>query len=156
MENKKIVDNIILVQESIYNSWTNKEKGMVVKLDMKNAFVRVRHSFLYEVLKKFGFNEAFIEWIRACIGSPWISPMVNGRPRPFFQISRGLRQGCLLSPLLYIIMAESLSIKLDHERRMGRLLGLSFTIGVKSINHSQFVDDTLLLGAASFNNSQKI
>jgi hypothetical protein len=35
------------------------------------------------------------------------------------------------------------------ERRNGKLPGLRIARGVKEINHSQFVDDTLLLGAAT-------
>jgi hypothetical protein len=67
----------------------------------------------------------------------------------FFKSKRGLRQGCPLSPLLYIIMVEALNKELEHERVSGKLQGISFARGVKGINHSQFVDETLLLGGAS-------
>jgi hypothetical protein len=45
---------------------------MIIKIDMANAFDRVRHSFLYAVLRKFGFGDNFINWIFTCIGGPWI------------------------------------------------------------------------------------
>ena len=102
-----------------------------------------------EVFRKFGFDEGFINWIQECTRSSWIVPTINGRPCTFFQSSRGLRQGCPLSPLLYILMVESLSKKLEHERRMGRLPGIEFTWGIKEINHSQFADDTLILITSS-------
>lgn len=76
-----------------------------------------------------------------------------------FQGSRGLRQGCPLSPFLYILLEDSLSRKLEDERRKGRLSRLLIARGVKEINHSQFADDTLLLGAASIiivNRFQKV
>jgi hypothetical protein len=44
------VDNIILVQEAINTNRDNKDKGMIIKIDMENAFDRVRHSFLFYVL----------------------------------------------------------------------------------------------------------
>jgi hypothetical protein len=159
LKNKQITDNIVLVQEAIHSSKKSKAPGMVIKLDMVNAFDRVKHSFLYSVLKAYGFSEEFIRWIRACIGSPWISPLINGRPSQFFKASRGLCQGCPLSPFLYILLADSLSRKLEDERRKGRLSGLLIARGVKEINHSQFADDTLLLGAASIiiaNRFQKV
>jgi hypothetical protein len=56
VSNRQIWDNIILVQEAIHTSVTNKEKGMIIKIDMVNAFDRVNHEFLYEVLSKFGFQ----------------------------------------------------------------------------------------------------
>jgi len=51
-----MMDNIMLVQEFIHSSRGRHEKGMVIKLDMTNAFDKVRHSFLFAVLTRFGFG----------------------------------------------------------------------------------------------------
>ena len=96
-----------------------------------------------------GFSKNFCRWIKACISSPWIAPPVNGMPVGFFQASRGLRQGCLLSPLLYLIVVESLSKKLQAMQNNGDLRGLKIARGVKNANHAQYADDTILLGGAS-------
>eukprot|EP00253_Pinus_taeda_P027333 PITA_27333 len=149
LPNRQITNSILLVQEAIHSSLSRKEKGFVLKLDLENAFDRVRHSFLIVVLKKTGFETPFINLIVACISSPWISPLINGRPGEAFQSSRGLRQGCPLSPYLFILMAESFSRVLDHNQRLGLITGIKFGNGAKSINHSQFADDTLLIGGAS-------
>jgi hypothetical protein len=42
-----------------------------------------------------------------------------------------------------------LSRKLEHERIVGNILGLQITRRAKNLNHSQFAEDTLLLGGAS-------
>jgi hypothetical protein len=83
----------VLVQEEINSSKVRGEKGMVIKIDMANAFDRFYHSFLLEVLHKCGFSPEFIWWIEACISSPWIAPLINGCPTKFFKASRGLKQG---------------------------------------------------------------
>ena len=88
---------------------------MLIKLDMKNAFDRVKLPFLYEVLLSFGFCPEFVKLIKACTENPWISPLVNGRPTAFFKATRGLHQGYPMSPFLYILMVESLSRKLKVE-----------------------------------------
>jgi hypothetical protein len=54
-----------------------------------------------------------------------------------------------LSPTLYNYGRFSEYI-LERERVLGNLHGISIVRGVKETNHSQFVDDTLLLGGASF------
>eukprot|EP00253_Pinus_taeda_P003315 PITA_03315 len=149
LSNRQIHDTITLVQEAIHSSTSRQEKGFVLKLDLANAFDRVRHSFLFAVLRKMGFNSAFISTIAACISGPWISPLINGRPCEAFQFTRGLRQGCPLSPYLFILMAESFSRALDYNKRVGLISGIKFGNGVKNINHSQFADDTLLIGGAS-------
>ena len=100
-------------------------------------------------MQKFGFASDFISWVRACISKPWIAPLVNGRAAPFFQATRGLRQGFPLSPLLYAIQASVLSFQLDSTRHDQDLPGIKMARGIKDINHAQFVDDTILLGGAS-------
>ena len=75
---------------------------------MTNDFDKVNHTFLFKVLTKSGFSDNIISWIKTCIRKPWIVPLVNGRVKKLFKASWGIHQGCPLSPLLYIIMMDSL------------------------------------------------
>lgn len=149
VEGRNVLDNVIQVQEILHSSKKRNEKGMLIKLDMANVFDRVNRSFLLKVLLAFGFSPHFVQLIKACIDNPWIAPLVNGRPSNFFQARRGIRQGCPLSPFLYILMADSLSRKLTVERTVGSLPGLKSSADVVPLNHSLFADDSLLLGGAS-------
>lgn len=149
MQDRQFEDSIVLVQEAIHTSYRTKSKGMVIKLDMANAFDRVWHSFLFEIMEPFEFSKNFIRWISACINGPLIAPLVNDGPSAFFQASRGLWKGCPLSPLLFIIVAKTLSTKLEQKHVLGNLLGLQIAWGTKNINHSQFADNTLFMGGAS-------
>lgn len=146
---RQITDNVILIQEAIHRRINRKERGMIIKLDMANAFDRVDHHFLTEVLRKFGISNKFISIIMECISNPWTAPLINGHMRSYFRSSRGLRQGFPLSPFLYIIMAETLSIHLEKLRKQKEITGISIERGIKEINHSLFADDTLLIGGAS-------
>ena len=146
---RQIWDNFILVQEAIHASSSQGDSSMAIKIDMANAFDGVEHNFLFKVLHKFGFSQNFMNWINSCIESPWIAPLINGRPCPFFKMSIGLRQGCPLSPILYVLMAESRNISLKWESVSGNIPGLKIIHGVKRLNHSQFADDTILLSRAS-------
>jgi hypothetical protein len=154
IKGRQILDNLVLVQEAIHSSTQRKEKGMVIKLDLANAFDRVRHEYLFTVMEKMGFSQKFTTWVKACIAAPWIAPLVNGRSTEFFQASRGLRQGCPLSPLLYAIQASVLSFQLGNCQQNQTLSGLRIVHNVEDINHAQFVDDTLLLGGASVNTAR--
>eukprot|EP00253_Pinus_taeda_P023946 PITA_23946 len=149
VEGRNITDNVIQVQEIIHSSKQRKEKGMLVKLDMATAFDRVDRSFICKVLMAFGFSQQFINLINACIGNPWIAPLVNGRPTNFFQMQRGIRQGCPLSLSLYILMVESLSRKLAEEKSRGNIPGLKPFHGAEGQNHALFADDIILLGGAT-------
>lgn len=63
---------------------------MVIKLDMANVFDKVRHSFLFKVMKKMGFHDQFIQWVALCTGSPWIAHFINERGTRFFKASKDL------------------------------------------------------------------
>ena len=130
VKGRHILENVIQVQEAMYSSFHRQEKGMLIKLNMADGFDRVKLSFLYSVLHYFGFSHAFINLIKSCIDKPWIAPLVNGRPTKIFQASMGLRQGCLLSSFLYIIMVYSLSIKLSAGKYLGIILGINSASGV--------------------------
>jgi ribonuclease HI len=153
---RHILDNITLVQEAIHSSCKKKEKGMAVKLDLANAFDRVRHDFLFSVMQRFGFNQQFINWVKACIKAPWVAPLINGRPAKFFQASRGLRQGCPLSPMLYVIQASVLSFQLQSALHNRVISGIKVAPAVKEVSHTQFADDTLLLGAATLKTARNL
>ena len=58
----------------------------------------------------------------------------------WFQIGRGVHQGCILSPCLFNLYAE-------HIMRNAGLDGLQAGIktGVRNINHLRYVDDTILM-----------
>jgi hypothetical protein len=110
---------------------------MAMKIYMANAFDRVNHDFLKSVLKKIGFNPLFISWTNSRISHPWIALLFNGRSAPFFQSTRGLRQGCLMSPLLCVLVSEPLNRRLEWEHINGTITSLCIARGVKElINHS--------------------
>lgn len=142
------MDNVIQVQEAMHSNNLRNEKGMLIKLDMANAFDKLKLSFLYQVLLSFKFDQEFVKLIQSCTISPWITPLVNGRLADFFQAMRALRQGCPLPPFLYILMADTLSRKLDQDIIAGAAPGLKITKDLKAINHALFADDSLMLGGA--------
>ena len=63
-------------------------------------------------LKKFGYGPKFISWIKLLYTSPKASVITNGKRSQYFQLSRGTHQGCPISPLLFALAIEPLSIAL--------------------------------------------
>ena len=53
VKGRNLVDNVIQVQEALHSSFQRKEKGMLIKLDLKNDFDQIKLPFLYEVLLSF-------------------------------------------------------------------------------------------------------
>jgi hypothetical protein len=60
LQSRLICENSIIVQEAVHSSHSSGKRYMIIKLNMENAFGRVRYNFLFTVMKKFGFAEKFI------------------------------------------------------------------------------------------------
>ena len=76
------------------------------------------------------------------------SILLNGSPLNFFEVSRGIRQGCPLYPLLFIPIIESLKTIILDAQWKGHINGFQYSLDL-SITHMLFVDDVLLFGIAT-------
>jgi cytochrome b subunit of formate dehydrogenase len=91
----------------------------------------------------------------SCVSSSTFVVLLNGETTSFFRSGRGLRQGCPLSPLLFILVMEGLSLLLKKIQREGKLMGVKVSRVVK-ILHLLFVDDVLIMTRASQKEWQEI
>ena len=121
--------------------YTNNQvnPGAMIFLDFEKAFDTVSWDFLLKALKKFNFGENFIKWIKVIYNKPLCCVTNNGYASRFFEISRGIRQGCPISALLFIIVAEIMSVNLRTDANIQGLI-----INNKELKLSQLADDTTI------------
>ena len=86
----------------------------------------------------------------SCITSSSFAVLVSGEPTNFFRSGKGLRQGCPLSPLLFILLLEGLSLLLKDSKTAGKIIGIKVSRMVR-IFHILFVDDILIMTNAYLN-----
>ncbi len=109
-----------------------------ISLDAERAFDKVEWQFLFSTLSHFGFNSNFIKWVKMLYKEPTAAVMTNGMVPPFFNLTRGTRQGCSLRPLLFIIFLEVLAVSIrEHPEIRG------VTRGDKEYKLLLYVDDIL-------------
>lgn len=111
VKGRNITDNIIIAQEVIYSM--RKKSGrigwMAIKVDLEKAFDRLRWDFIEETLWDVGLPNVMVDLIIKCISTPSMQILWNGKPSSPFFPKRGIRQGDLLSPLLFVLCMEHLS-----------------------------------------------
>lgn len=109
---RQMSSNIRRLLNILFSPSLSKTSEMIISLDAEKAFDRVEWNYLFTVLEKFGFGHNIISWIRLLYSAPSASVKTNADSSPFFSLSRGTRQGCPLSPLLFALAIEPLSIAL--------------------------------------------
>ena len=102
------MDGIILVHEVLHSVRTKKIHGMLVKLDIVKACDKLNWHFMREILKSFGSQDRWIDWVMSLVSLAFFSILVNGVPSGILKLTRGIKQGGPLSPFIFIIMVEGL------------------------------------------------
>ena len=80
-----------------------------------------------------------------CVTNSCFDVLVNGTPSEFYPTSRGIRQGCPLSPLLFILVIEGLTRIILDAQHKGHIIGFQYSHSL-FLTHLLFVDDVILYG----------
>ena len=147
-----ITDNILVAHE-LMNHINRRRKGkvgeMALKLDMSKAYDRVEWKCLQKIMEKLGFHDRWISIVMACVSSVTYAIKLNGQPWGRITPSRGLRQGDLLSPYLFLLCAEGLLALLHKTSLRKDLKGVVASTKGPRISHLFFVDDSLIFCSAT-------
>ena len=113
----------------------------IISLDQEKAFDRVDWSFMLRVLEAMNFGPSFCKWVRLLYTNVFSQVLVNGFQSDPFPVSRGVRQGCPLSPLLYVLVAETIASAIRKDTSID-----SFSLpDCNRIKLFQYADDTSIL-----------
>lgn len=140
MPNRNTALSLRRLHSVIVRRDTIEEDAAILSLDAHMAFDKVEWPFLFAVLHSIGFGRKFCAWVRLLYTRPLAHVAVNGRMSAYFPLSRGTRQGCPLSPLLFALMLEPLAVWI---RQDPIIRGLRWTQGWED-RVSLYADDMLL------------
>lgn len=144
VKGRLLMENVLIASELVkdYHKQLITPQS-VMKIDISKAFNSVQWGFVLMSLKAMGFPKKITHWIRFCITTPSFSVQVNGDLACYFQSKRGLRQGCSLSPYLFVLCMNVLSLKIDKAVAEQRF---KFHPRCKSLSltHLCFADDLMV------------
>ena len=106
VKGRSIQDNCHYLRDIINDINSENNIGILLSLDQEKAFDRVSHDYILNILNYYGFSPEFQRWIKLLYSNISSSVIVNGHISPTFPITRSVRQGCPLSPLIYILALE--------------------------------------------------
>ena len=135
-----IGENIRLIDSIIKYTANKNIPGLILLLDFEKAFDTLEWPFIEKTLQHYGFGLSIQKWIRTLYCDIESCIINNGWMSDCFKIERGVRQGCPLSPYLFVLSVEVLA---NAIRRDPRIKGIS--ISQIEIKLSQYADDTTLI-----------
>ena len=142
LKGRFIGENVRLVIDAINMSKELNLPGLLLFCDFQQAYDCISWDYLKTILHRFGFGDYFIKWVAMLYTDDAESPTsaricLNGHLSRPYVIKRGLRQGCPLSCLLFLLCIEPLA---QAVRNDARIKGLSFD-GIE-VKISNYADDT--------------
>ena len=139
MKGRYIGENIRLLYDTILTTEKENIPGLLLMVDFEKAFDSVSWSFIERSLLFFNFPDCIIQWFKVLYNNASSCISFNGQYSEWFKLHRGCRQGDPISPYLYLICAEILSLMIRSNKNIKGL-----TLKEKDILLSLFADDTTL------------
>ena len=137
---RKIDQTVHMIRDLIDIANNEDEPAAFIFLDQEKAFDRVNHNFLYKTMKAFGIGDVFIQWIKTIYSNATAVLNINGFLTKPIPLKRGVRQGCPLSALLYVLVIEVLAIQLRINPNI-----VGFKIEGDKIVSAHYMDDTIII-----------
>ena len=109
-------------------------------LDYAKAFYCVDHSKLWKILKEMGIPDHLTCLLRNLYAGQEATVRTGHRTTDWFQIGKGVHQGCILSPCLFNLCAEYTMRNAGLEEAQ-----TGINIAGRNINHPRYADDTTLM-----------
>jgi Reverse transcriptase (RNA-dependent DNA polymerase) len=117
MGGRHIAENFIVTREVLQHIQRLGSPAVFMKIDFAKAFDSINWKFLMHVLQARGFPERWVAWILHMLQSSSSRIVINGRASEFFPHMTGLRQGDLISPMLFVLAVDVLQQMLLREKK---------------------------------------
>ena len=133
MPGRHIGDNILLNQ-LLPMAVGPASSAVVVHVDYYKAYDTVIRAFLFAVLQAFKVGDGFLNWVQLLLSDTGAHALVNGFLSSKFTYTAGVRQGCPLSPQLYLCVAQAMLSFLKQK-------GFGVKLAATTLTATQFADD---------------
>jgi len=141
---RNIMEGAIILHETIHEMHRKKLNGVLFKIDFEKAYDKVKWSFLQQTLRMKGFSETWCNWIKTFVQGGNVGIKINDQLGPFFQTRKGLRQGDPLSPVLFNLVVDMLSILIARAKVNVQVSGVVPHLVEDGLSILQYADDTII------------
>lgn len=116
MKGRSISNNLLDLLSIIEHCSERKLEALIISVDFKRAYDSVSWKSLEAILVAFGFGPQFIKMVFICYRNIRSAVINNGRWSDWFQVGCGLKQGCVLSCFIFILITEVIAIRIRNNQ----------------------------------------
>lgn len=142
---RNIQHSLLLLGEMLHQAEASGDDFVLLKLDVVKAFDRLEWDFLLKVVQKAGMSGSLSGFLKAGFATASSFVMLNGKPTESFMLKRSVRQGCPLSPLLFIVAFDVLSALFQRALDTQAIRGVFFPNIGSSLMHNMYADNLTAL-----------
>ena len=133
-----------MVSNCLYGN--KRSKFYVAFIDFKKAFDTVRRDKLWQILEKIGVSTRMIKVLKSMYTSVKAIVRQGYETTNVINCPLGVRQGCMLSPILFTLLIAEVAYSVAQEGRMG----YQFIPDAQEIFALLFADDIVLISQTPF------
>ena len=100
---RSTADQIFTLKQTFEKFWENGKDFFACFVDLEKVYDRVLRNKLWKVLREYGVYGRLLRAIKSFYCRPEVCVRVNGKQLKSFHVGVELRQGYVLSPLLFIV-----------------------------------------------------
>ena len=112
------LDQILTLSQSIWDGFQKKkppDRTILASVDFSKAFDSVWHSALFHKLLSLKLPPCFVLWVRSFLSDGRAKVQVGGSHSCSFRIKRGVPQGSVLGPVLFILFVDDITKDLPRD-----------------------------------------
>ena len=106
VQGRSIHTNIRKTMDIIAHINQTGKKAVIVSIDFHKCFDRIEHNSIFEAFRYFNFGETFINWVKIFFNKFQVRTQNAGFCSEPFLKTRGVNQGCPISPSCFILCGE--------------------------------------------------
>ncbi len=144
IKGRSITTVVRLIDDVLEYVRYRNETGIIIAIDYTKAFDSINKQFICKALQCFGVGPSFLQWVSVLMKDTESCIQYNGWTSPYFHTARGVRQGCPLSPLLFITAVELLGILIRQNNQLSGIKVPDWQAGgnKREVRIAQYADDT--------------
>ena len=131
-------DMLVCLQVLIEKVIAMNQQAFIMFIDYSKAFDSVCHSQLFDAFLEMGFPKHLVTLLQSLYVNQRAIIRWNGEHTSEFEIGKGARQGCIVSPHLFVTYTEK-------GMRDAEASSFGITVGGKAISNLRYADDTALI-----------